>query len=540
MSLFKTSTNSGSNTMIIRNALLACVLLLTGWFLFEGSATSRGYERFPLAQVDVQRYRAHLEVFPDSLYVQGWIAIDVQTDSMWQGALPLFMKEGLILDSLWVDSTRVVATLKEDTLWVQLPSSDTLHVVHVWYHGKPSTGLYRKTYRNQEVLFTDSWPERARGWLPSLDHPSDPASFELFLTLPENYEPIASGKLLELERRDGKVTAHYVLSGTAPTYAMAFAAADFSHYSFMLGDTLPIHFYMLPSDSHRVDLLNRTPETLVVFSYLIGSYPYRQYSVAQIPIEYGGMENASIPFLKASMFATTAPGPGNSVESVQVHEAAHQWFGDAVTIANWNHLWLSEGMATYLTTVFYEHIDGEDAARWRRAEMAIFGRQEARTHGPLVPRRPVDPDSFLTWVPYRKGGSVLHLLRLKLGDDAFFGALREAYRRYRGRSWSTEDFQHVLEHYADTSLQQLFDYWVYGDSLPTLHLQWKAAERQLRWYVDGDAHTLDDVPFELLVVSEDERTVLLTRADTVHVFEGWPDTPPTVLPVGIMMKKQWD
>ncbi len=492
----------------------------------------------PPKDIDVQTYRVHVEVFPDSLYVKGKVSLDVRT-SPGQKRMPLFMA-GLFMDSLWVDSLRANASAYGDTLWVSFPMPDSFHTIQMWYHGKVQTGLYRRSYGGQEVLFTDSWPERARGWLPSLDHPSDPATFELFLTLPDRYEPIATGKLVEETRKGGKITTHYRLSAPAPTYSMAFAAADFTPYTFTLGDTLPVHFYLLASDSEHVNLLERTPETLVIFSYLLGPYPYDQYGVAQIPIEYGGMENASLPFLKADMFASTAPGPGNRVESVQVHEAAHQWFGDAVTIADWNHLWLSEGMATYLTTVFYEHIDGGEEARWRRAEMALFGQREARTNGPLVPRYPVDPDSFLTWVPYRKGGSVLHLLRLKLGDDIFFGALREAYRRFRGRSWSTDDFQRILEAHAGTSLQDVFDYWVYGKELPLLCLHWDAARRQLRWQVEGDAGTLNGVPFELLVVSEDEQVAVLSHADSVQIFEGWPESRPTVLPVGIMMKQQWD
>ena len=246
----------------------------------------------------------------------------------------------------------------------------------------------------------------------------------------------------------------------------------------------------------------------------------------QAPIGYGGMENAAAPFLAADLFH----GAPEVIETVQVHEAAHQWFGSRVTPADWRDLWLSEGMATYLAARFF-------AARARWVELARVGAADRRRHGPLVPPGRVDPAAHLNWVTYRKGACVLYLLRLAVGEAAFDAALREVYRAHAGGPLSTEQWREALETASGRDLDPFFAYWVYGDRLPVLRLTWDAGLRRLGWTVEGDDATLAGIPAEL-EIRQGNRMYYPALAQTAIDL---PDTErPRVRPVGVPLRIDWD
>src|SRR5690606_5129079 len=179
----------------------------------------------------------------------------------------------------------------------------------------------------------------------------------------------------------------------------------------------------------------------------------------------------------------------------------------------------------------YERLDGAEAARQGRVRMARLPARDARR--PLVPERYRGPAALLTPTVYQKGGSVLHLLRLTLGDGTFFRALRRIAAEYADRPLSTVALQTVLEEEGGVDLNELFAYWVYGDRIPTLTTAWSAGTRRLTWRVEGDDDSLDGVPFDLLV-RQSGRDVYVKVTDGGVTLPG--SEAPTVLPVGILLE----
>jgi aminopeptidase N len=199
------------------------------------------------------------------------------------------------------------------------------------------------------------------------------------------------------------------------------------------------------------------------FTVLVGPFPYAKLANVQSSTRFGGMENASAIF-----YSERALASGRDIEGTVSHEIAHQWFGDAVTEAEWHHLWLSEGFATYFGNQFFEAADG--AAEFRR-RMARAGAEYLESD--VVDRPIVDPaedDLFalLNANNYEKGGWVLHMLRGILGDDAFFRGIREYYRRFANSTALTGDLRDVMEEVSGRELGWFFDQWVLRPGYPVL------------------------------------------------------------------------
>ena len=515
----------------MRNSGIANVYLYLGVGFALGLAGLRCQPEaapYPPRGVDARHYDVSLRLDPATRYVEARVTIEIQrSDSLTR--LPLLF-DGMMLDSAFVDGAPADLNREGQRLVVSLPGGQTTSRLSFVYHGTPATGLYTARHEGQAVTFTDAWPDEGRGWLPGIHHPADPATWTLTLTVPVGHEAAASGTLVRLDTLADAVQYQWHLGMPAPLYTLAFAVSDFTTTEVVVGDTLPVRYTMLAADAAQATHLRRTPEALNFFSELIGPYPYEHYEAVQVPIRYAGMENASAAFLQASLFDDPA-----LVERVQVHELAHQWFGNRVPIAAWRDLWLSEGTATYLTSLFYAHADGPDAARQRWIEGTAWTAQRQRTHQALVPEPGTRPEALLSWVPYQKGASVLHLLRLKVGDAAFTRALRAAYALPPGEALSTDAFQAILGREGQGDLDDFFAYWVYGSAVPILRTDWDAATRTLTWTIDQDDGTLAGIPFELQV-RQGARVQYVDATPRRVVLGGWDGTRPEVRPVGVLLQ----
>ena len=408
------------------------------------------------------------------------------------------------------------------------PSGDRLSAQEIVYRGTARAGVFAGEADGQRVVYTDGWPDRTAGWLPGVHHPSDAATLDLTLTVPAAFDVVARGAAVSDRVSGGRRTARFVLTEEAPPYTWAWAVADFSIVE--QDGVVPIRHALLAGDVGLASRLGRTPQVIAALADVLGPYPYASYATVQVPMVYAGMENAAAPFLRSELYSEVLDGR-NPVEEVNIHEVVHQWWGNAVVPADWRDLWLAEGAATYLTTEAYARLDGADAGRRFRLLMSRqIGPEDAAAR--LVPASYADPADVLTPTVYQKGGSVFHLLRLTLGDQAFFEGLRFVQSEFADRPLSTDDFRDALEASSGRDLSRLFDRWVFGTGLPTLATRWDRATRTLAWEITGDDGTLDGVGFELYVRQGDDAR-WVPAMDGVVGLDG--DARPTVEPVGILM-----
>ncbi len=361
---------------------------------------------------------------------------------------------------------------------VAAAAADTLRI-EVRYDGTPDDALViRDNVHGTRTAFADNWPNRARFWFPSVDHPSDKASVTFAVRAPDGWTVLSNGP-----RADGLAPTVPPVDGVwrfeatqpIPTYTMVIGAGPLVETVIDecadggTGTCVPARLYTFAPDSAKAwPSFRRAGEMLEYYSRLIGAYPYAKLDHVQSATRFGGMENVGAIF-----YSEQALAQGADIEVTVAHEIAHQWFGDGVTERSWQHLWLSEGFATYFAGLYFEEADGADAFRALVAQDRAAYLESGDAALPLVDTTAtLLPDLFalLNRNSYQKGALVLHMLRGMLGDDAFFNGIRRYYDAHRYGTALSVDLQRAFEQAGGRSLDTFFDQWVYSPGHPVLRL----------------------------------------------------------------------
>lgn len=459
------------------------------------------YVRQP--QLDVVHYQIEIELSDGQDTIQATTRIQVRArrDGLSKMWLDL---TNMTVESVKVGSSTRPFVHRDGHLSFELDrayNEREIAPIEVRYAGKAAGDglLATKNKYGRSVYFAENWPDRARTWFPCIDHPSDKATVEIAVVAPERYEIVANGRLVEVRSLlDGRKATRWSESQPIPTYCMVFGAAEFSVTQNGIVAGVPSSFYAYPQDREAAARkFARSGLALQFFSERIGPYPYEKLAHVQSSTRIGGMENASAIFYNEAAFQVE-PVRENPVP----HEIAHQWFGNSISLKDWDHLWISEGFATYFSSLFYEHLEGPETLK-RQMEQAA---QSVRAYHGKRPAAIVDPE--LTDLPgklnpfnYQKGAWVLHMLRKILGDDVFFGGIRRYYAIYSGSNSSSEDFESVMEAVSGIPLRGFFRQWLHQPGWPDYRVDWQwlssSGEAEIR-ISQQQAGGLYDMPLDLV------------------------------------------
>ena len=363
-------------------------------------------------------------------------------------------------------------------------SASAMFNVAVEYGGVLRDGLIaHRDDAGRWTYFGDNWPNRARHWIPSVDHPSDKATVTWHVTAKSAQTVIANGKLVSkrpVVRADGSRATEWVWreSRRIPVYLMVIGVAPLQVYD--LGDTacglaelqrcVAQSVYVAPEQHDFLPgPFAHAGEIVQLFSRLVGPFPYEKLAHVQSSTRFGGMENASEIFYADNGFRRGTMG-----DDIVAHETAHQWFGDAVTEREWPHLWLSEGFATYFAALWDRADRGESAFRARMdvIRRTILSDSTAVRHRPVLDTIETDLLALLNRNSYEKGGFVLHMLRVQVGDSAFFRALRSYYAKHRHGTALSDDLRSEMERASGQQLGWFFDQWLRRPGYPELTATW--------------------------------------------------------------------
>ncbi|MDX2445008.1 MAG: M1 family aminopeptidase, partial [Bacteroidales bacterium] len=197
------------------------------------------------------------------------------------------------------------------------------------------------------------------------------------------------------------------------------------------------------------------------------------------------------------------------------HEIAHQWFGNSATENSWNHVWLSEGFATYFTILYQEEVYGNEKRKEelsRQRERVI--RYYKRNPSPIVDNSINDPMRVLNTNTYQKGGWVLNMLRHKLGDETFWKGIQAYYETYKDSNAMTSDFRMSMEKVSGENLEDFFEQWIFTKGHPELKWSWQYKKGELKIYVDQvQSHHTFKFPLEIGIIIGDQIKVETVEID---------------------------
>lgn len=388
------------------------------------------------------------------------------------------------------------------------------------YYGVPDDGLIISTNKyGDRVFFGDNWPNRAHHWLPTVDHPSDKATFEFIVTAPSHYQTVSNGLIVEETNQGEETISHWKSDIPLSTKLMVIGIARFAKQNLLESKNPAVSTWVYPQNKAEGFLdYYIALEPLAFFSEKIGPFPFEKLANVQSKTMFGGMENAGCIF-----YAENSVSGHQKAENLMAHEIAHQWFGDAVSEANWHHIWLSEGFATYLTGLYIENKYGKTVfSDWLFNQKKRIFRFETRKLAPVIDTTQSVSMGLLNANSYQKGAWFLHMLRKELGDDLFWKSIRTFYANYKYKNALTDDFKRIVEDLSGRNLDAFFHQWLCESGHPKLSSTWIYDGKMINFKL-RQTEKVFQFPLDLRFIYEDgsisSETIRVSIAEEIFEFK---------------------
>jgi aminopeptidase N len=413
-------------------------------------------------------------------------------------------------------------TQRDALIEAELPSNVVVNVptsVRIEYEAKPRRGLYfvrpDAGYSNRPwQAWSQGEAELNRYWYPGYDYPDDRFTSEMLVTVRKPFLALSNGALLGVrDAEKGWHTYHYKESVPHVNYLVSLIAGNYVKYD-LPSSRVPLEVYLPPGKKETLNrVFGKTDHIIRFFEDYIGvPYPYEKYAQSVVTdFLFGGMENISATTLTDRTLHDERGHLDYQSEPLIAHELAHQWFGDLITCKSWAHLWLNEGFATYFEQMYLEAFEGKDAFDHDR--FASLGWYKSSGYQRAMDEHAyVHPDDLFDGHTYIKGAWILHMLRVKLGDELFRKAVQHYTRKHQNGLVETDDLRKAFEEASGYQLQAFFEQWVKRPGHPELNISWRwdAVGKQVELHLKQQTNTPYDVRVPVRVSgSFGERTWLV-------------------------------
>jgi aminopeptidase N len=479
------------------------------------------------AAYDIKSYNLNLRVNPDEQTIKGaltaharivhplnWFVLDLDTPFTVESTA-LVHATGRRLQALHFER-------RGNQLWISFPATKQPGEevrVRVDYNGKPRVAprppwvggfIWARTPSGQHWINVACQMDGADVWFPVKDHPSDePETVSLHFTVPQPLVAASNGRLQRVVKNgDGTQTFTWLVSQPINNYNITLNVAPYKtiedSYMSVTGESMPVHFWVLPEDYEKGHaLIAQTKDFLRFFEEYLGPYPFRAEKVGIVQTQHLGMEHQTL-IAYGNNFKNNEYG----FDWLMLHELGHEWWGNLVTASDWRDFWIHEGFQSFMDSLYVGRVKGEEAYM-RHMTNRI---KSLRNKQPVAPRDARTTIQMYMTAPeylnsdgdiYGKGAVILHTLRYLIGDKAFFTALRrmaypnpEQEKIRDGRQTrfaTTDDFLHLAERASDKRLGWFFEVYLRQPKLPKLIAQRAGNQLMLHW------DTPDNLPFPMPV-----------------------------------------
>ena len=364
-------------------------------------------------------------------------------------------------------------------------AANRLEIAYSHPYSKDGNGLYKyKDPADAKIyLFTHFEPYNAHRVFPCFDQPDLKATYQLKVTAPVDWEVISNTLPTSVVSQKTNKSWAFPPSAKFSTYLFALHAGPYSTWHDQAND-IPLRLFARKSLEKYVDQaewFEITKQGLDFYNVQFGlNYPFKKYDQVIVPdFNPSAMENVgAVTFAEHFIFRTPVTQDRRLTRAnVILHEMAHMWFGDLVTMRWWNGLWLNESFATFMASLAVDK-----ATRFKSSWQDFFSheKQWAYWEDQLVTTHPIELPVFDTehakanfdGITYGKGASVLKQLSFFLGEDDFREGLQRYFQKYAYRNTTLREFIRMLAEASNKNLNTWQTSWLQTSGLNTLKVDW--------------------------------------------------------------------
>jgi len=425
------------------------------------------YPSYGNPAIDVQHYGLALTWVPGTKTLTGEATIKLRAVTA-VTALRLDFSSAYQITKTTVDGATATGKVTDGDLTVEHPlAKDAVVTLVVGYQGQPRT-VPMPSHRNdveplgltvtaQGELWTMQEPYGASTWYPANDQPSDKALYDIAVTVPDGWAGIASGT----PKAQSGNTFSYTTTQPVASYLTTLAVGKYTKTQLAGPHSLPITVWTRTGkDDAFLASMRRSPQILTWLETRFGTYPFPSTGAVIVPSE-SAMETQQLLTIGGDVFGPS-PSP-DALDSVLLHEYAHQWFGDAVSPTTWQDVWLNEGWATYVEALYGAEFGRKlSIEQWERSARQADADFRRRLGPPGHPKA----DSFAESNVYQCPALMLRQLHKALGDEKFFALGRAWVTTHAGTAQDRASFTAFVNLQTGQNFTRLIDNWLDSPTTP--------------------------------------------------------------------------
>ncbi len=396
-------------------------------------------------------------------------------------------------------------------------------------------------------VWTQGETEDNSCWFPTIDKPNQRMTEEIYITTEKENKTLSNGELVStVENKDKTHTDHWVMSPYGiPPYLVMMAVGPFSIIHDKWRGKSVDYYIDAKYAPYAKDIFGKTPQMIEFFSNVL-HFPYKWNKYDQVIVhDYvsGAMENTTATLHGEFLNKTRRElidDPLTTSEDIIAHELFHHWFGDLVTCESWSNLTLNESFADYSEYLWRQHEYGEDCAdQYLHQSVGEYMGRGSKQHD-LVDFYYNDKEDVFDGTSYNKGGGILHMLRVVVGDEAFFDALGLYLQTNQLTSAEVPQLRLAFEKVTGRDLNWFFNEWYYNKGYPMLNINHSYNESTHQETVtieqtqDLTSNPVFYMPLQIDIYvngKKESHSVLMDKTKNTYVFDV-SNTPDLVIADG--------